>query len=137
MDLLPALEFAYNNSEQASTHATPFSLQSPISPLLPPHLIDPFPPSSHPRVESYRAQLQEALADAKRHLQSAQRRQKEYADRSRRLRTPRAKRSGWILNTSTYPTSVQPISYKTSGSGRLRLPRWSIPWQHGSSFPAR
>ena len=83
VDLLPALEFAYNNSRQASTQYTPFFLQSACHPNLPPHLIDPVPPTGHPRVDTYRQQLQEALADAKRHLVSAQRRQKAYADRSR------------------------------------------------------
>lgn len=55
-----------------------------MHPFLPPTLVDPVPPTGHPRVDFYQSQLRQALADAKRHLASAQRRQKAYADRSRR-----------------------------------------------------
>ena len=83
VDVLPALEFAYNNAEQASTKTSPFYLQTASNPHLPPCLLNPSLTSGHPRVDAFKAELQQALADAKRHLESAQRRQKEYADRRR------------------------------------------------------
>ena len=89
VSLLPALEFAYNNSVQASTGYQPFFLLYGRKPYVPPKLIgeEDLPPtegSPSLRAHSFLGELRRALAAAKANLAGAQRRQKEYADRSRR-----------------------------------------------------
>lgn len=80
---LSLIEFAYNNSLQASTLHTPFFLnhgRHPITPLssaVPKH-------SPNPAVTNFVEELQNALRSAKSNISSAQQRQKSYADRKRK-----------------------------------------------------
>ena len=87
-DLLPFVEFAMNNAKNASTGETPFMLNSgkhprnPITNQLPPR-----PPGSHavlPSIETIFQNRDAVLLRVRRLLQSAQDRQKSYADRDRR-----------------------------------------------------
>ena len=89
VSLLPALEFAYNNSVQASSQARPFFLLYGRRPFAPSTLIgeEELPAqagSPSLRAHTFLDELRQALADAKSQLARAQARQKEYADRSRR-----------------------------------------------------
>jgi len=80
---LSLVEFAYNNSQQASSLHSPFFLNhgrhplTPLSSAVPKH-------SQNPSVADYLDTLQKALANAKSNISSAQQRQKTYADKKRR-----------------------------------------------------
>jgi hypothetical protein len=76
------VEFAYNNSIQASTVQTPFFLNHGRHPLTP---LSSFVParSVNPSVSEW-VEGQTALSSAKSNLASAQERQKIYADKRRR-----------------------------------------------------
>ena len=82
---LPALEFAYNNSKQASTNMTPFQMNNVQQPHLPlseamKSKTDCNNPSAIERTELFHRQIQEATE----HIKQAQQRQKKYADEHRR-----------------------------------------------------
>ena len=83
---LPALEFAYNDSVQASTGATPFFLnygqhpRSVLDAVLP---VQPHPGPARPAVNYQRA-LQDRVTSAQRRIQLAQDRQARYVNKSRR-----------------------------------------------------
>jgi hypothetical protein len=84
-DHLPALEFAYNNSQQASTGHTPFVLAYGQRPRLPledalKSLTNCANPTAAQRSETFTKQLDSAID----HLKKAQERQKKYADQHRR-----------------------------------------------------
>jgi hypothetical protein len=84
-DHLPALEFAYNNSKQASTGYSPFQLCYGQQPRLPledalKSLTNCANPSAAQRVEQLSKQIDQAVE----HLKKAQERQKKYADEHRR-----------------------------------------------------
>jgi hypothetical protein len=80
---LSMVEFAYNNSVQASTLHTPFFLNHGRHPLTP--LSSAVPSrSANPAVSEWGEGLQSALKSAKSNLASAQQRQKSHADRRRR-----------------------------------------------------
>ena len=77
------IEFAYNNSLQASTVQTPFFLNYGRHPLTP--LSSAVPSRSvNPAVSEWVEGLQSALKSAKSNLSSAQQRQKTHADKRRR-----------------------------------------------------
>ena len=82
---LPALEFAYNNSKQASTNMTPFQMNNVQQPHLPlseamKSKNDCSNPTAIERIELFNKQIKEATQ----HLLEAQQRQKKYADEHRR-----------------------------------------------------
>jgi hypothetical protein len=82
---LPALEFAYNNSKQASTNMTPFQMNNVPQPHLPlteamRSKVDCTNPTAVERTELFHRQIKEATE----HLQIAQQRQKKYTDEHRR-----------------------------------------------------
>ena len=82
---LPALEFAYNNSKQASTNMTPFQMNNVQQPHLPlsealKSKTDCNNPTAAERTELFHRQIQEATE----HIKQAQQRQKKYADEHRR-----------------------------------------------------
>ena len=80
---LSMVEFAYNNSVQASTLHTPYFLNHGRHPLTP--LSSAVPSrSANPAVSEWVEGLQSALKSAKSNLASAQQRQKSHADRRRR-----------------------------------------------------
>lgn len=80
---LALVEFAYNNSVQASTQQTPFFLNhgrhlaTPLSRVVASR-------SPNPSATDFVEGMQAALRSAKAHLSSAQQRQKHYADKKRR-----------------------------------------------------
>ena len=80
---LTAVEFAYNNSKQASTGFSPFYLNQGQHPLLPDSLFHSLP-SKVPATADFLASLGSTLATAKANLATAQNRQKQYADQHRR-----------------------------------------------------
>ncbi len=82
---LPALEFAYNNSKQASTNMTPFQMNNVQQPHLPlseamRSKTDCNNPTAAERTELFHRQIKEATE----HIKQAQQRQKKYADEHRR-----------------------------------------------------
>ena len=82
-DKLSALEFAYNNHQQASTGHSPFFLNAGQSPATPATLTVKHAPSA-PAALDFLKDLQQALKDVKSNLQRAQARQSHYADQRRR-----------------------------------------------------
>lgn len=80
---LTPVEFAINNSVQASTGHSPFYLNSGRHPLTPGTLFKP-PPSDTPAADTFLANIATSLTDAKTLIAVAQNRQKQYADRKRR-----------------------------------------------------
>jgi hypothetical protein len=80
---LAIVEFAYNNSVQATTQHSPFFLNHGRNPLTPLSTAVPTR-SSVPAVAEYVGDLQKALHSAKSNISSSQQRQKYYADRKRR-----------------------------------------------------
>ena len=84
-ELLPALEFAYNNSLQKSTGRTPFYLTYGMHPRTPAALLSEAKPNTNsPEADAFVADLQAALDAAKDAIAKAQAKQKEFADRRRR-----------------------------------------------------
>ncbi|KAL3675441.1 hypothetical protein R1sor_025389 [Riccia sorocarpa] len=87
-NLLPLVEFAYNNSTNSSTGATPFFLMYGEHPLTPAGLLgrgSPTPITTKVEaVNEFVSRIQEGVARAKIKLQIAQNRQKQYADQHRR-----------------------------------------------------
>ena len=84
-ELLPALEFAYNNSVQRSTGKTPFFLTYGMHPRTPAALLaQQSEPSDSPDADAFLADLQQALVEAKASIVDAQERQAKYANRHRR-----------------------------------------------------
>jgi hypothetical protein len=83
---LVAVEFAYNNTVQASTGFTPFYLTTGQHPLTPLSLLNPCTAEAgnSPRAEEIVGRLQADIGRAREALKQAQRRQKEQADKHRR-----------------------------------------------------
>jgi hypothetical protein len=80
---LTPVEFAYNNSVQASTGHTPFFLNTGQHPLTPATLFKP-PSTDMPAADEFFGKIATALTNAKTLIAIAQNRQKQYADRRRR-----------------------------------------------------
>jgi len=83
--LLPAVEFAYNNSVHASTGHTPFFLnygQHPRTPDI--FALAPTEPPKNHAVDEFTTRMRNALRSATEHLQRAVAKQKESADKHRR-----------------------------------------------------
>ncbi|GJJ74408.1 hypothetical protein EMPS_06766 [Entomortierella parvispora] len=81
--LLPSLEFAYNNAVNASTGYSPFFLNSGQHPRLPTALLGK-PNSSVPTVDTFLTEQATTLALAQDALQRAQDHQEQQADKRRR-----------------------------------------------------
>jgi hypothetical protein len=81
--LLPAAEFAYNNSVNPSTGYTPFFLNSGFHPRVPASLLQP-QDTSVPSVDTFVTNQSTALALAQDAIQLAQDRQADQADKHRR-----------------------------------------------------
>ena len=82
-DYLPLLEFAYNNSVQATTGKTPFFLNYGRHPATP--FNRSLPKSAHvPAADAYLSDLEAAMHEAKQAVHTAQQRQAANADRHRR-----------------------------------------------------
>ena len=75
-------EFAINNSYQESTKTTPFRLNIFKDPQTPLSLATG---CNVPAAQSFADGMQQDIVLAKQHLQTAQQRQKKYADTGRRL----------------------------------------------------
>lgn len=81
---LTAVEFAYNNSQQASTRQTPFMLDTGQHPHTPLDLVDVDTSASVPAAEDMIQRMQQRLQQATECLEQAQNRQKKHADTQRR-----------------------------------------------------
>jgi transposase InsO family protein len=86
-DLLPALEFAYNDSVQESTRCTPFYANYGYHPHSPLGLLAQAHGSACPAAGDYLARIADASANAKRLLVQAQQRQAAQYNSRRRLLT--------------------------------------------------
>ena len=83
-ECLPAAEFAYNNSIQASTGYTPFELDCGQAPIVPTSLLNQVSdPSNVASTEDFMSQWRTMLTLAKDSLTKAQLRQAKYADKKR------------------------------------------------------
>jgi hypothetical protein len=80
---LTPVEFAYNNSKQASTGHSPFYLNTGQHPITPGSLLKP-PTSDTPAADNLMQNIATGLHDAQTLLTMAQNRQKQYADARRR-----------------------------------------------------
>ena len=80
-ELLPAAEFAVNNSKHDSTQETPAFLMQGQHPLTP---ITIQTDSAVPAARLHASQLEQAIKDVQHNLHNAQQRQKTYADQHRR-----------------------------------------------------
>ena len=80
--LLPLMEFAYNNSEQASTKQTPFYLNSGRHSLLPVNLDVP-PNRNAPTAQALAQHLRNTLERAQAHIAKSQERQAHQANKRR------------------------------------------------------
>ena len=80
-EYLPAAEFAYNNSKQASTGFTPFELDTGCHPITPAASIVP---TKVPAANEYVEHWNYIMKAAREALEQAQERQKKYADQHRR-----------------------------------------------------
>jgi hypothetical protein len=118
-EYLSAVEFAYNDSVQASTGHTPFFLNSGQHPLTPGRLLHPRP-SSTPAADDFLQRMATALEDARHHLSTAQNRQKQYADQHRLDKTF-AVGDRVLLSNSHLPLT-------TSTQVRKLAPRWIGPF---------
>jgi hypothetical protein len=83
-ELLPALEFAYNNSKNASTNYTPFVLDTGQNPHTPLSILSPTTPTYVAITDEFLEKWQITMKMAIDHLREAQERQKKYADQNRR-----------------------------------------------------
>ena len=81
---LVVVEFAYNNSVQASTGFTPFKLATGKDPLVPSSFLLPSSDKQVAVTDEFLRTLETQLRQAKDAIQHAQRKQQEYANRSRR-----------------------------------------------------
>jgi len=118
---LTAIEYAYNDSVQASTGHTPFYLdygQHPWSP------VDFFNPTTHGNVSSsndtadtFATRLQETIAAAKSSIQRAQQSQKKHADK-RRKPHPTFNVDDLVLLSAT----------AVHGNGAIKLPKLDPRW---------
>jgi transposase InsO family protein len=122
-EYLSVVEFAINNSDHASTGASPFMLNYGRAPRTP---FDISTAATRPRnsrvhaAQELRTRIQNILADAKRMLNDAKSRQKLYADRKR---TDASLEPGqWVmLNTKN-------LRFKGPTSRKL-LPKWLGPFK--------
>ena len=116
---LPAVEFAYNNSKQASTGFSPFFLDCGQDPLVPDSLF--LPPSTHvPSTASFVQTMADSLTQAKHHLTISQNRQKQYADQHRRELEFSVGDQVWLNNHH--------LPLTTSTQVRKLAPRWIGPF---------
>lgn len=84
-EFIPYMEFAYNNSEQASTHFSPFYVCYGHNPLTPVSLLSHSSSVHRPAsVDDFVDHMQTVLSATRDHLLAAQKRQAEIADQSRR-----------------------------------------------------
>ena len=97
-DFLPAVEFAYNSSKQASTGASPFMLNYGFEPATPLALLSA--PSRVNQAEregaDFLAKQREAIAEAKVTLAAAQERMAKYADMRKREHTYEVGHKVWL-----------------------------------------
>ena len=83
-EYLPLVEFAYNNSKQASTKFTPFYLnygRHPVTPISSALQVD----SAMPAVDKWLQQLKDAQEQAEKHILHAQETMKTQVDKKRRI----------------------------------------------------
>lgn len=85
-EFLPALELAFNSKVQASTGAAPFTLVYGVEPRLPIDcVLDDARPATVPAAEQRAERMKKALNQARCKAEQAQAKQKQQADRHRRL----------------------------------------------------
>ena len=82
--LLPAIEFAYNNSIQSSTKLSPFYCVNGQNPILPADFLIKTIESSNPTASEFAAKVSKAIQTAQENLKEATDYQTEYANLSRR-----------------------------------------------------
>lgn len=106
---LSATEFAYNNSVNASTKATPFFLNYGHHPTTPKELLSTGPgnhfTSEATTSQAFVEKLHGAIAKAKEHLKAAQERQQEYANKRRKELTFK-KGDLVLLSTANLPLAI-------------------------------
>jgi hypothetical protein len=126
-DLLPLVEFAINDSFHESVGNTPFVLNYGKRPRLPVDLVlrgevSPNAQSTATcdRADDIAKRIQTVVSDAKKCLETAQQRQKAYADRFRR--------DFEFAVGSQVLLSTKHINVKMKGTSKL-LPRWVGPFK--------
>ena len=118
---LTAIEFAYNNSVNASTGYSPFYLNAGRNPDAPAALAAAQPPTTaSPAVDAFVESQRAAVQQAQQSLLKAQSQQKQQADRHRRD-APFAVGDSVLLSTAN-------LDLRKSGKSRKLLPRWIGPF---------
>eukprot|EP00983_Pelagomonas_calceolata_P056842 1144805-Pelagomonas_calceolata.AAC.1 len=120
---LTSVEFAYNESQQASTGYSPFFLEYGQHPYTP--LSITFSPASPPQKESaeeFASRMSKVIEQAKLHLKEAQERQAKYANKGRRPHTFAC--GDKVLLSSKFVSNL-PSSLQATGSGsKFTAWRW-------------
>lgn len=119
-EYLTPLEFAYNDSSQASTGHSPFFLNAGQHPITPATLHRPIN-TNNPTTEEFIQRLTSALQEARQRLLTAQNRQKQYADNHRQHKTFR-EGDLVLLSNANLPLA-------TSTQVRKLAPRWIGPFR--------
>ena len=119
-EYLTPLEFAYNDSSQASTGHSPFFLNPGQHPITPTTLHRPVN-TINPTTEKFIQRLTSALQEARQRLLTAQNRQKQYANNHRQYKTFR-EGDLVLLSDANLPLA-------TSTQVRKLAPRWTGPFR--------
>lgn len=122
---LPLIEFAINNSKQASTGCTPFSLNGMKQPRVPATTGKPLPAGKSPNAERVAAEMRKRIERAKACIRDAQARQKQQADKKRsdfNKDAPEWQVGQYVL-LSTRNLTPKP------GQAKKLLPRWAGPYR--------
>jgi hypothetical protein len=122
-EYLTPLEFAYNDSSQASTGHSPFFLNTGQHPITPATLHHPIN-TNNPTTEEFIQRLTSVLQEARQRLLTAQNRQKQYADNHRQHKTFR-EGDLVLLSNANLPLA-------TSTQVRKLAPRWIGPFRISS-----
>ena len=123
VDYLDTIEFAYNNSRQASTGETPFFLNSGQHPHTPISVAATRTAAARvPAVLEYVNTLNTSMELAKHKLQAAQQRQKTFADKKRREQTFSKGERVWLsaANLALPPTQTAKFAAKRIGPFEIK-----------------
>jgi hypothetical protein len=114
--LLPLVEFAYNNSINASTNVSPFYMMYGEHPYVPSSILHRKAVHTHvAATEEFATRLQSIIQAARDKLLVAQNRQKQYADRNRRDLAYEVGEQVWLSTTNLSVKGNQKLGARRIG----------------------